>query len=186
MRRRRKGIMSELHKHLHGETGFSLVELIVIIAIISTLLGLATLAFHDWLVKNNVEAQTRQMATDFSELRVRAMTTKQRHSITVNPGEYVFKSYSSADEPASAGTELPGGTHKVTYQLKKNATTLVAGEIYDIDQRGMIDPGSFAGNVIPSIYLAHTGTANYDCLNLCVVRVNAGKTNATGDNCDER
>src|SRR5690349_14899987 len=94
----------------HSELGFSLTELIVVIAIISILLSVTTLNFHDWQVKNNVEAQVRQMVTDFSDLRVRAFTMKQKHSITLYSTYYVFKSYSSDDESKTAGQVIPGGT----------------------------------------------------------------------------
>jgi hypothetical protein len=72
--------------------------------------------------------------------------------------------------------------------LQTNSTTPYSGQIYEIDPRGLIDidTGVFPDEVIP-VYLAYDGaTATVDCVNIHVVRVTAGKKNASGDNCDER
>jgi len=180
--------MIERRVHTWNESGFTLTEILVVIAIIGVLLSIATFAFHQWLVKSNVEAQVRQMLADFSQVRFRTLTTKQKHSITINSNSYVFKYYNSVDDPATSGILIPDGTHNVKYQLKKGKTTLFAGEIYEIQPQGTIDIdiGLFPNEIIP-IYVAYEGAApSLDCVNIHVARVTAGKTNATGDNCDER
>jgi prepilin-type N-terminal cleavage/methylation domain-containing protein len=180
--------MIDRRLHTWNERGFTLTEILVVVAIVGVLLSIATFGFHQWMVKSNVEAEVRQMLADFSQLRFRAVTTKQNHSITINPNGYVFKSYTSVDEPAAAGTVIPGGTHNVNYQLKSSKTTLFAGEIYQITPLGTINMNValFPNEIIP-IYVAYdVGAPNLDCVNIHVARVSAGKTNATGDNCDER
>lgn len=161
--------------------GFSLAELVVVIGIFSILLSVATLGFRDWLVKYNVEAQVKQMVNDFSEMRVRAMTMKQRHSITVNQNSYVFKSYSSDDEALAAGTVITGGTHTVKYALKSNSSTPYSGQVYEIDHRGIL-VNSFGG----TIYLDNDSSASVDCLTIHVLRINPGKKNSGWSNCDDR
>jgi type IV fimbrial biogenesis protein FimT len=161
--------------------GLTLIELVVVIGIISVLLGLATIAFRDWLVKYNVESQVKQMVTDFSEMRVRAMTLKQRHSITVNQNNYVFKMYSSDDEALSAGTVIPGGAHPVKYALKSNSSTYYNGQVFEVDHRGMV-VNTFGG----TIYLDSDSSATVDCLTINTLRINPGKKNAGWSNCDDR
>jgi prepilin-type N-terminal cleavage/methylation domain-containing protein len=174
--------------YARDRAGYSLVELIVVLAIIGVLLSIGTFSFHGWQVKSTVEAQVRQMVTDISELRVRAMTMKQRHSVQVSASGYVFKSYSSDDEPkCTGGTVLTGKTFSVPYKLKKDATNYyagtclnVGGDTLEIDQRGML-VGSKA-----TVFVDYVGSANLDCLSINTVRVNPGKKDATGAICNDQ
>lgn len=161
--------------------GFALTELIIVIALISILLGITTIGFNSWQVKHNVEAQVKQMITDFNELRMQSLTRKQRHSITLNANNYVFRSYSSFDENLTAGgTTLPAGTRSVRYGLKSNSTTFFNGTVLEIDDRGLLV------STTASIYLDTTGSATLDCLSVHTARTNPGKKNATWSSCDDR
>jgi prepilin-type N-terminal cleavage/methylation domain-containing protein len=167
------------------QSGFTLVELVVVIAIISVLLAISTLYFNQWMRNKNAEAEVRQISTDINELRVRAMTTKNRHSITINTSRYSFQNYSTDDLSKCTGGTPYGKTTNVTFKLKKNATDYyvgscsdVGGDTFEIDQRGML-VGSTG-----SIFLDYGGSASLDCLILDTVRVNVGKTDATGAKCN--
>lgn len=167
--------------------GFALTELIFVIALISILLGMATIGYNQWIAKNKVETQVKEMVSDFSELRIRAMTRKQRHSITVNRDNYVFKSYSSDDEPLTSGTPIPPATatvptRKVYVPLKSDSSTFYNGTIFEIDHRGM-----FLNSLGGTIYLDNiTSGASLDCLTLHVIRINPGKNNSAWSNCDDK
>lgn len=164
-----------------GDAGFTIVELVVVVAIIATLLSLATLSFNSWMTKNKVESQVNQMVTDFNELRLRAITRKQRHSITLNPSNYVLKSFSSAEESVlSGGTELPGGTKSVVYQLKRNSTTTHNNTVLEVTERGLIL------STVQTVYLDTTTSANIDCLAIHTARTNPGKKNAAWSACDDK
>lgn len=176
--------------HIWHKAGYSLIELMITVAIISTLLGIATFAFHDWQVKSNVNAEIRQITADIGDQQVRAATMKQRLSVSINPLNYVFKSYSSDDEALTAGT-VTGGTHTVNYPLKRKATTSAvvpcAGEIYEINERGVFGTVWSGTNVDGSnvtIFVDYVGSATLDCLKISSVRVNVGKKDATGVNCN--
>jgi len=176
------------HKKNIKNAGFSLVELIIVIAIMAIFSSMATIKFQEWVKKTAIEAQIKQMATDINEVRVRALTMKQRHSITINNYGYVFKSYSTETWSSNAdllahGTVIPGGTHNVKYQLKKSASasgtsTNYAGtsaDILEIDERGMITSASNA-----TVFLggaAKASSAAVNCLTIHTTRVNVGKEN---------
>jgi prepilin-type N-terminal cleavage/methylation domain-containing protein len=168
-------------------SGFSLLELVIVIAIIAIFSSIATFQFNQWNKKGSIEAQVKKMATDINEVRVRAITTKQRHSITLSNYGYIFKSYSTETWSSSAellahGTVIPGGTHTVKYGLKKSAsaTTSVdyagnSSDILEIDERGMITSATNA-----TVFLggaAKTSTAAVNCLTIHTTRVNVGKEN---------
>lgn len=159
--------------------GFSLIELVLAIAIISTLLSISVLSFNSWQTKYNIEAQVRQMVADINGQRLTALTRKQRFSVILNQNSYVFRSYSSNEEPLTAGTDVPGGTHNVSYALKSNASTFYNNLPLEIDQRGMITPTA-------TIYLDRSESAYLNCLTIHTVRTNIGKINAGWSNCDDK
>ena len=167
------------HQKTHG---FTLVEVIVAIGIISILLSISTISFNSWQIKHKMEAQIKEMASDFSEIRIRALTMKQRHSITLNAQSYVFRSYSSESEDLfTGGTTIPGGSHTVVYKLKKGDGTDYAAEVYEIDQRG--------ANVssVATIYLENgAASSGLNCLKLHTVRINPGNSTTIGGTCVDR
>lgn len=156
--------------------GFSLTELIVVMGIIGTLLAIVGLSFHQWQVKYNVEAQAKRILSDISELRVRAMTMKQKHGIVLNADNYQFKVYSSDDESKFAGTVI--ATHPVPYPLRKSSGAAYAGDTYEVDHRGML------ASITASIFFTYDGSAAIDCVTVHTVRTNVGKANGTA--CDDR
>ena len=164
--------------------GFTIVELVVVLAIMATLLSIATFAFHDWMLKSGVETQVRQMATDLNAVRLQSMTMKLRQSVTINANSYVFKSYTSYNEPLTSGTLISGGSHTVVNSLQRiNGSSVVpcAGEIYEIDQRGQL-----VGPTATIIINTTTGSATVDCLNIYTVLVNPGKYDATAVKCNDQ
>jgi prepilin-type N-terminal cleavage/methylation domain-containing protein len=61
--------------------GFSLIELMIAVAIIAILLSIGTITFSDWVKRNKVETQFKQMFADLMTARAQALYKK---SSTVN------------------------------------------------------------------------------------------------------
>ena len=160
-----------------GVNGFSLTELIVVIAIISILLAIATLNFNAWVTKSSIERETRELFADLNSARIKAMYGKQRYTIAVNPLNYSLSNYSSDNELQSAGKQLFNKT--VKYSLSGSAvnTPLV------FDSRGILNSG-FGGTIYVS-YPANTGAA-FDCIVLDDIRINLGKTAYGPQACNQR
>ena len=154
------------------KNGFSLTELIVVIAIMSILFSLVTLNFHDWQQKAQIERQTRELYTDLNTARTESIFKKTRRRITFQPNSYVFSSYSSDNEASNAGTIIT--SRYVPYQLTKvangSASSIVDSAV-EFDMRGFLSNGlGLTLNVNPA------GTnASFDCIVINVARTNMGK-----------
>jgi len=163
-------------------SGFTLVELLITIAIIGIGAGVATFSFSTWIRKSRAQSQIRQMSADISELMIRALTSKQRHSITLNETSYVFKAYSSDTYSSDAdllahGTIISGGTHTVSFSMSSSATSAkFSGKVLEINERGI--------NVNSATPVCFTGSgvtdAAFNCLRIYTLRSDIGKQDASG------
>jgi len=73
-----------------GVRGFSLMELMVVLAIFATLLSIATLDFNAMTKKAQIERQTRELFADLNQARTDSFFVKKRHKLVMQPKGYTF------------------------------------------------------------------------------------------------
>ena len=150
--------------------GFSLVELVVIISIISILLTVGTISYNSWQVKYNVEKQTKEMLADLTTLRLQAIHTKKPIRLSLQTGNYAFKMYSSEAEL----TNFPGSgdvvlSKNLTYQIKRGDGSDISGTTIDFDRSGIINNVQIISITSPN------NNAAADCLSISTALINMGK-----------
>lgn len=92
------------------DAGFTLVEVIVTMAILAILLSLATLEFSKYSVKTAIEGQTRVMMSDLTKVRSEALFEKRSRAVKFT--STTFTVYSSG-----VATGSPVLTKTLSYPL---------------------------------------------------------------------
>lgn len=155
--------------------GFSIIELVVVIGVISVLLSIATLNFNAWQRKSLVERFTKELYSDVQNARMQAAFTKRPQGVVLGAQQVTFMSYSSAGDVA--GTQV--SRKKLPLSFTINGTWTPANRI-DFDTRGMMS------NPVPIakvICFTTTEDAAYDALIITPALTSMGKVTNRGNVC---
>jgi prepilin-type N-terminal cleavage/methylation domain-containing protein len=147
--------------------GFTLIELMVAVAIIGVLLAIGTLNFSQWSRKASMEAQVKQMYTDVLSAKVDAMHRKVRLNMNINVNT---DSYDIRDGAGTVLLPLKKVKFPVTTTDGNNLTLA-------FDLNGL----KTAPNTTQTICLLDNDSAlAYDSIIIDEVKVNLAKRNPGG------
>jgi prepilin-type N-terminal cleavage/methylation domain-containing protein len=153
--------------------GFTLVELIVTIAIIATILAIASMNFRTTTQKANIEAEIRMMHADLMTARTAAIYTRRSRSVTMTTS--LFSVYSST---VTTGTPLVRRELRNHVTFKQDGATATSAQL-DFDAYGTTsvvstssglaicvdpadNPGTFDSIVVQTTRF-YTGKRQNDC-----------------------
>lgn len=142
--------------------GFTLIELIVVIAIMGILLSVATLSFQEYSQKANIESQVRSLYSDIIQMRSSAMFSRTAKSATYTAT--TFKIFSS-----NVVTVTPIIQRTLRYPISWTNS----GQI-NFDGQGLILGVSSA-----SICVTDNNNASIDSIVIGAVRTQMGKRDGT-------
>ena len=160
--------------------GFTLVEILITLAILGILVVLAVGNFGGLNEKYRVEAETKQLYADLMDARGRAMQRNRMSFVQINGSDY--QTYEDTS-PAPDGD-----------RALQTADTLVANVrvSHVITTGNIVVPLSFNFNrhgiasVTGFIRLSSTAPPDYDCITINATRIKMGQYNATGNTCAEK
>ncbi len=162
-------------------SGFSLVELVVVIAILSSLLLIAGLSGRTWLDKYRIESQTKEMYTDLMNARASAMQKNRTYFVTLASMQYtVYEDRDPANptNPVLDGDEVFEAASDRLVMQKNTQYPIVSaptGTSFSFDRNGLV---SLNGTLHFDLTNSSAGPA-YDCITLLTTRILMGKWRGT-------
>jgi prepilin-type N-terminal cleavage/methylation domain-containing protein len=167
-------------------SGFSLIELVVVIAILSILLSIAGISGRTWLDRYRVESQTKEMYVDLMNARACAMQKNRTYFVTLASMQYtVYEDRDPANptNPALDGDDIFEQASDVLVTQKNTQYSIVSnptGTTFSFDKNGLV---SLCGTLRFDLTNSSAGSA-YNCITLNTTRILMGKWNGT--DCDNQ
>ncbi|PKL51554.1 MAG: hypothetical protein CVV37_05855 [Nitrospira bacterium HGW-Nitrospira-1] len=164
--------------------GITLIELLIVIAIIGILIIALAFSFEGWTGKYRVESQIKEMYADLMNTRVKAMSRNRVHFVTIAANQYTIHE-DTAPAPDGNGvqdvndTQLPGFP-KTNLRYGLAWALALGGDTVTFSTQGTT-------TALGTICAYTTFDPDYDCIVISPTRINMGKIAVQGvcnaDNC---
>ena len=152
-----------------GRNGFTIIELIVVIAIMASLIAIGTLQFNTYSRKSSIENQTRAMLADLMMVRGEAMYEKRRRAVQLTATSFAI--YSS---------DVATGTPTQVRTLANGISSNDLGNPMIFDSRGLLtDAGDRTICIEPN-----NNPGFSDSLVVATTRIQIGKRFSNFAGCD--
>lgn len=145
---------------VQNRQGFSLVELMIVIALIGILLSAATFQFSQYSQKSAIERQTKTLYNDILDLRNRAFYEKRNKAVVLSAMSYALYSTDTT-------TVTPVSTTAVNSQITWNNSARIV-----FDSMGLV---SNPPAMDQTICVNSTNSASVDSIVLSMTRAQIGK-----------
>ena len=163
-----------------GRGGFTLLEIMIALAIVGIVVVLAVSNFQGMMEKYRVEGETKQMFADLMDARGRAMQRNRAFFVQVNANDY--QTYEDTFPAPDGNGALDNDTLVANATVKHQIFTAnLGGGNFSFNRNGI---ASVAGT--GTIRLSSTTLPDYDCLTIKATRIKMGQYNAAGNTCAEK
>ena len=165
------------------ENGFSLLEVLVVIAIAGILAGLGVANMQGLMRKHTVDSQTRRIQTDLMNVRLMAMNKNRTHFVTISSGGYT--AYDDTNPAPNGDDTLTVGSDSVVLTPQNlNLSTVKASDFLPISWNGssQINFNARGLSTSPNTTVCIFSDVNpiYDCVKISPTRVLLGKLSTQG------
>jgi len=157
--------------------GYTLIEMIVVVAILGILLGIVAVPGRDWMDRSRVEGQTKQMYADLMNARVNALKNKRFYFVTLG-----VKQYSVYEDTPNGNGTLDLVADQVVMQ-KSTRYALVSTPTITMLNFSADGLATFTTATTVDIWCQSTGSPASDCIEISLTRILMGKWNGTTSTC---
>lgn len=165
-------------------SGFSLIELMVVVALATALAGMGVASFTGMTKKYDVDNQARKIHADLSNVKVMAMSKGRTHFVALNANGYTVY---DDNNPAPDGDDaLTVGTDTAVLQSNQTLGLNAASkQFFPLTWNGDAAIGfnsrGLRTNANPvTVCIFSNVTPRYDCVNVASARITLGKLSVQG------
>ena len=162
-----------------SKRGFSLIELIVVVAILAIVLAIGIPLLSKYIKKYNIEKETNQIYSDLVSQRFKSISTGGDYGIVFNPNSYTLFRFNDIDynmqfdetkEMADAATK------NVKYRILKKKTdgsfVPAADNVVIFDKSGFVRNVNWGiGGFTIKVDSVGVGSMKYNCVIISTQRI---------------
>ncbi len=158
--------------------GFTMVEMMIVVAIIAVLIASVTVSYRSWSRRYRVENSVKELYATLMDARARAMQKKRVHFVSFTATEY--RIYEDTSPAPDGNRSLEAGADNLVLRgtPAEPIQTFPAGMMFDTDGVVSIDSGF--------IRISSPLRADYDCIALRRTRIKMGQMDEAGVACVEK
>jgi prepilin-type N-terminal cleavage/methylation domain-containing protein len=129
--------------------GFSLIEMIIVVAILGIVCAIAIPSFQRYAINGNLRSAARDIVSDFNALKGRAMAENRQYLLTINGNQYTIQRCSDNTAPCGAWEAPPAGvaTPKSPASFSPDIA-MSPNSAYIFQTRGVVTPTPPGGIVL--------------------------------------
>lgn len=162
---------------MRNSGGFSLLEILIAIAIVGILAMLAVDSFKDMNEKYGVESETKQMYADLMEARARAMQRNRNHFVRITGTGYTVyddvNPWPDGNRTLETGSDNAVISATVKHAISTNLPTASGISSLDFNSHGIASSSN--GYIRLAVSSWSTALPDYDCISIRETRINTGQ-----------